>query len=74
MDGTTPVMSVSQRKKIENIDKTNEIKKDVNVKSKNEKPAVNTAKTSVKKTKKTKVIKKKTSSPRTLWVRRKKKP
>jgi ribonuclease E len=59
---------------IENIDKTNEIKKDVNVKSKNEKPAVNTAKTSVKKTKKTKVIKKKTSSPRTLWVRRKKKP
>ena len=57
---------------IENIDKSNVIKEDVESKGKITKPKAEKS-SGVKKLKKTKIVKKKTNVLRTLWVRRKKK-
>ena len=60
---------------VENIDKVNEIKEVKVILNDKEKTIKNKAapKTNLKKSKKVKLVKKKIKSPRTLWVRRKKK-
>ena len=57
---------------VENLDKINKVKEITRIKEKIESPKLE-VKTISKKTKKSKLVKKKSKTPRTLWVRRKKK-